>query len=400
MKCTRTIIIITLSIMFQFCVCHGCWIDIYLKVSSHTRLLISPFLQRAKFFVSTCVSIKMKMARPFCIHSQQTPQAIMMFTSVIAMSIMTPYVQWKILKSVVGGFMFNITKEDVDAFAVIGASFYVSNPMDLVDGGKLYFVPPKNFNATDSPFAGGETATTSYNLPPVSDRHSSSKQHGKTFVPNVEILKNGVQDFNTDIQMDGMEYEEGGDDQNEDKMYDLFTDLDLCETIPDEFQFSEDYSGDEDAFLDNNEDELKNVMPLKPQKNRNVHALKSDHIKPRARKELNEETSSSPVGIHINLTNDDTQIQPSPIKEITPASSNDIPIDLTHNQKTFHQPKNPDNILSVTVSASNPSQHHFTYDSEPLSSDNTSFLSDSSSSTSRRKPPKFEKVKIDEERMK
>ena len=82
-----------------------------------------------------------------------------------------------------GGFMFNITKEDVDAFALIGASFYVSNPMDLVDGGKLYFVPPKNFNSTDSPFAGGETATTSYNLPPVSDHHASSKQDGKMFVP-------------------------------------------------------------------------------------------------------------------------------------------------------------------------------------------------------------------------
>ena len=197
-----------------------------------------------------------------------------------------------------------------------------------------------------------------------------------------------------------MEYQEGGDDQNEDEMYDMFADLDLCETIPDEFQFSEDYSGDEDAVLDNSEDELENVTPLKPQKNRNVHALKSDCIKPRARKELNAETSSSPVGIHIDLTNDDTQIQPSPIKEITPASSDDIPIDLMHNQKTFRQPKNPDDILSVTVSASNPSQHHFTYDSEPLSSDNTSFLSDSSSSTSCQKPRKFEKVKIDEERMK
>ena len=79
--------------------------------------------------------------------------------------------------------------------------------MDLVDRGKLYFVPPKNFNATDSPFAGGETASISYNLQPVSDRHSSSKHDGTTFVPNVEILENGVQDFNTDIQIDGTEYE-------------------------------------------------------------------------------------------------------------------------------------------------------------------------------------------------
>ena len=183
-------------------------------------------------------------------------------------------------------------------------------------------------------------------------------------------------------------------------MYDMFADLDLYETIPDEFQFSEDYSGDEDAVLDNSEDELENVTPLKPQKNRNVHALKSDCIKPRARKELNPKTSSSPVGIHIELTNDATQIQPSLMKEFTPRSSDDIPIDLMHNETTFRQPKNPDDILNVTISASNPSQHHFTYDSEPLSSDNTSFLNDLSSSTSRRKPCKFEKVKIDEERMK
>ena len=299
-----------------------------------------------------------------------------------------------------GGFMFNITKEDVDAFALIGASFYVSNPMDLVDGGKLYFVPPKNFNATDSPFAGGETATSSYNLQPVSDRHSSSKQDGITFVPNVEILKNGVQDFNTDIQIDGTEYEEVGDGQNEDRMYDMFADLDLSQMIPDEFQFSEDYSGDEDSVLDNSEDELENVTPLKPQKNRNVHALKSNRIKPRARKELSTETSASPVGIHIDLTNDATHVQSSLMKELPPGSSDDIPIDLMHNEKTFCLPKNPNDILNATVSASNPSQHHFTYDSEPLSSDNTSFLSDSSSSTSHQKPCKFEKVKIDEERMK
>ena len=236
-------------------------------------------------------------------------------------------------------------------------------------------------------------ATTSYNLQPVSDRHSSSKHDGTTFVPNAEILKNGVQDFNTDIQMDGTEYEEGGDDKNEDGMYNMFADLDLSQTIPDEFQFSEDYSGDEDAVLDNSKDKMENVMPLKPQKNRNVHALKSNQIKPRARKELNTQTSSSPVGIHINLTNDATHIQSSLMKELPPGSSDDIPIDLTHNETTFCQPKNPDDILSLTVSASNPSQHHFIYDSEPLSSDNTSFLSDSSSSTSRRKPHKFEKVK-------
>ena len=180
----------------------------------------------------------------------------------------------------------------------------------------------------------------------------------------------------------------------------MFADLDLSQMIPDQFQFSEDYSSDEDAVLDNSEDKMENVKPLKPQKNRNVHALESNQIKPRARKEFKTQTSSSPVGIHIDLTNDATNIQSSPMKELPPGSSDDIPIDLTHNETTFRQPKNPDNILNLTVSASNPSQHHFTYDSEPLSSDNTSFLSDSSLSTSRWKPRKFEKVKNGEERRK
>ena len=43
------------------------------------------------------------------------------------------------------GGTFNISQEDVEAFAKIGAFFHITNPIDAVNGGKLYFVPPKNF---------------------------------------------------------------------------------------------------------------------------------------------------------------------------------------------------------------------------------------------------------------
>ena len=84
----------------------------------------------------------------------------------------------------------------------------------------------------------------------------------------------------------------------------------------------------------------------------------------------------------------------------TSQHSRDTEIDLTGKPKKFCQPKNPEALIDLTASASNASQQVFTYDSEPVSSDNTSFLSHSSLSTSHQKPRKFEKVKIDEERMK
>ena len=83
----------------------------------------------------------------------------------------------------------------------------------------------------------------------------------------------------------------------------------------------------------------------------------------------------------------------------TSQHSHETEVDLTGKPKKFHQLKNPDVLIDLTASASNASQQVLTYDSEPLSSDNTSFLSDSSLSKSCHKPRKFEKVKIDEERM-
>ena len=119
-----------------------------------------------------------------------------------------------------------------------------------------------------------------------------------------------------------------------------------------------------------------------------------------ARKELNPPTSSSPSDIHIDLT--DSNIKPSRVNEFLPETSQqscDTEIDVTGRPEKFCHLKNPEVLIDLTASASNASQQIFAYNSEPLSSDNTSFLSDSSLSTSRQKPHKFEKVKIDEERM-
>ena len=157
----------------------------------------------------------------------------------------------------IGSITFNITQDDVNAFAAIGVSFYVSDPMDVVNGGKLYFVPPKNFSYADSPFAQHQNTR-------VDVKNPTSDQDGSTFVPNVETLENGVWDFNTDIQVPETEYEEGEDDPNEDEVYDMFADLDFSENVQDQFDFAENYSCDEDAVLDNSGDEQENVTPLKP----------------------------------------------------------------------------------------------------------------------------------------
>ena len=116
---------------------------------------------------------------------------------------------------------------------------------------------------------------------------------------------------------------------------------------------------------------------------------------------MNLPTSSSPGDIQIDLTN--SNIQPSRVNELIPETSQhscDTEIDLTGKPKKFRKPKNPEVLIDLTASASNASQQVFTYDSEPVSSNNTSVLSDSSLSTSHQKPRKFEKVKINQERMK
>ena len=292
-----------------------------------------------------------------------------------------------------GSITFNITQDDVNAFVAIGASFYVSDPMDVVNRGKLYFVPPKNFSSIDSPFAQPQHTTVDVNNP-------TSGQDCSMFVPNAETLGNNVWDFNTDIQLAETEYEEGEEDPNEDEVYDMFANLDLSQNVQDQFHFAEHYSCDEDTVLDNSGDEQENVTPLKPWPKKKVQIVKIDGIKSIVRKELNPPTSLSPHDIHIDLTN--SNIQPSHMNKLMPETSRhtvDTEIDLTGKPKKFRQPKNSNVLINHTASTSNASQQLLTYDSEPLSSDNTSFMSDSSLSTSCHKPRKFEKVKIDEERM-
>ena len=242
----------------------------------------------------------------------------------------------------IGSITFNITQDDVNAFAAIGVSFYVSDPMDVVNGGKLYFIPPKNFSSADSPFTQPQHTTFDVNNP-------SSGQDGSTFVPNAETLENGVWDFNTDIQV--AETEEGEDDPNEDKVYDMFADLDLSQNVQDQFHFAEHYSCDEDAVLNNSGDEQENVTSLKPRPKNKGQIVKTDGIKSTARKELNPPTSSSPHDIHIDLIN--SNIQPSCVNELmseTSQHSVDTEIDLTGKPKKFCEPKNPDVLIDLTAS--------------------------------------------------
>ena len=47
-------------------------------------------------------------------------------------------------------------------------------------------------------------------------------------------------------------------------MYDMFGDMEISKEIPTQYQFEEEKSGDEDGVLDNSDNELLNISPLKP----------------------------------------------------------------------------------------------------------------------------------------
>ena len=241
------------------------------------------------------------MARQFFIRSQQTPPSECDVYLSYSNEHYDLICSMKSSEECIGSITFDITQDDVNAFAAIGVSFYVSDLMDIVNGGKLYFVPPKNFSYADSPFAQPQNTRVDVNNP-------TSDQDSTTFVPNVETLANGVWDFNTDIQVQETEYEEGEDDPNEDEVYDMFANLDYSENVQDQFDFAENYSCDEDAVLDNSGDEQENVTPLKPQQKKKVHLLKRDRVKSTAKKELNPHTSSSPADIHIDLMESNIQL--------------------------------------------------------------------------------------------
>ena len=316
------------------------------------------------------------------------------------------------------GGTFNISQEDVEAFAQIGAYFHITNPIDAVNGGKLYFVPRKNFcdpnyaplpcnivqNPTDSnednipqQFLShstiGPSVTSNKTVQPST---SIYPDEGSIFVPDAATLENGVQDFNTDVRMQGQDEEEiveeegegkrnkedeeeeeseeseeekEGEYDSEEEVYDMFAGLDLAERVPEKFHFEEAYSHDEDAVLDNAEAELENVTPLKPRKEGKNNSQNPKTKKSKARKKLTHDITTDKADIHIDITGIETN----------------------------KSSRNTEPIIDLTASAP-PTPQDF-YDSEQLNSDSASFLSDSSSSTSRNKPRKYEKVGLDERRM-
>ena len=274
-------------------------------------------------------------------------------------------------------FTFNITQEDLAAFDKIGTYFHITDPMDAVNGGKLYFVPPKDFGNPDnsplfaenmSKFSGGNHFVEP--LPPKqstrkmlhpSNTSTQSAEDATVFVQNEETLENGVHDFNNNLHMDGIEEQGHIDEDEEEEVYDMFAEMNLTEEVLEQFQFEEDNSNDEDAVLDNSDAELENVSPLKPRWKRKSYEQTANDTEPKSKKELNRDI----YNVHVTPPNKNTD-----------QSDTEIVIDLT--TSVPNQPM---------------------YESEQITSDSASFVSDSSSSTSRQKPHKFEKVKIDESRM-
>ena len=276
---------------------------------------------------------------------------------------------------------FNLTQYDIDAFAKIGAFFHITDPVDPINGGKLYLVPPPNF-------ADSECAS-------ISEGSVESKTFGQReqlnainqtleeiiFVPGEEILENGVRDFNLET-MGGEEQEEeeaqaAGNKEEEEQeveVYDMFAQLDLSEKVPEQFQFEEDNSGNEDAVLGNSDDELENVTPLKPPQKRSSNS-NFHHKQPKAKKDL----KLNKPDFSIDLTQTDQQTRSDEPRPNEPM----VLIDLTS--------KFEENGVDDSEPTSDPNSN--------VNSDAASFLSDSLSSTSWQKLRKWEKVKLDVGRM-
>ena len=301
---------------------------------------------------------------------------------------------------------FNLTQSDIDAFALIGATFHVTDPIDVVNGGKLYFVPPKNFAGDENEFDLGCDAGDTTGIGTATQNFNKSSEENieidrTEFVQNVDIIDNGVRNFNTDIQMmDGIEGEnrngecelEDDDDDEDDYVYEMFAGLDLTEKVPEHFQFEEDNSGNEDAVLDNSESELENVTPIKPRKKNSNLPARPLVSTPKAKKQLNSNSHYSDEDMPIDLTGAKSSS--------SVPNGDEIHIDLTGSKSSRNKEKMGEEVLiDLTNSASTNANRNRPCNSEPLNSDSSSFMSDSSSSTSRQKPRKYEKVIIDERRM-
>ena len=243
-----------------------------------------------------------------------------------------------LLTNTCGSGSFNISQDDVEAFAKIGAYFHITNLIDAVNEGKLYFVPLKNFcdpnyaplacNIVQDPIRNNEN-----NIPQKSPSHhiigstvtsnemlqpsmSTYEDEGNIFVLDAATLENGVQDF-THVQMEGEEekivddQEEGVKEEedkeeeceydSEEEVYNMFSGLNLSETVPEKFHFEEDYSHDEDAVLDNAEAELENVTPLKPRQECQKNPENTKQKESKVRKKLAQEISMSKGDIHIDF---------------------------------------------------------------------------------------------------
>ena len=164
------------------------------------------------------------------------------------------------------------------------------------------------------------------------------------------------------------------DDENlveyQNKMYDMFGDMEISNKIPTQHQFEEDKSGDEDGVLDNSDNELPNVFPLKPCQKAQKFIFPVKTYKQTCPKQLNKSPSESEKQDSISQSD----------------SENEVFLNVPH-------------ILSPLTCNTTPSDDHLTNDSEPINSDTASHISDSSSSTNFQKPKKFGKVKLDEARM-
>ena len=156
--------------------------------------------------------------------------------------------------------------------------------MDPVVGGQLYFVPPPNFGETDIPIIGNVNSVlsnlltpdaTNQSVPPsaVNNPHTPAvtnpivlpmtEDNGTIFVRNSVTLENSVLDFNQDTEIYEQYPPEVSDISDEEKVTDMFADMDLTQRVPDKYQFEDNNSTDKDAILDNSDGEVENVTPLK-----------------------------------------------------------------------------------------------------------------------------------------